>query len=343
MLYTRWSRLQSNLAIILTPLSWLYAFYSWLRNEFYDRGWLTQYRGSPFIISVGGIEAGGSGKTPVSAYILQELLAEDKNVGLVSRGYGRKSQGLVIRQKGQEVIPTQHGDEPTLLLSRYADVPAAICGKRALGVEALSQNGVKIIVCDDAFSHRALHRDLDVVVLRGEAPLADENLLPRGHLRESPQSLQRADLVWLHHKSSTHSEQQSDRLAKLLSNKTVVESNSSLSIQTPEGAAIQPQGQEVIALAGIAHPQSFNDMLVTINLQIVDFISFPDHCAYDSKDLQKIGQCLEKNPSAKLLMTAKDYVKLAPHWPADRIWIANLELSIVRGEEHLKNALGSAP
>jgi tetraacyldisaccharide 4'-kinase len=343
MLYTRWSRLQSNLAIFLTPLSWIFGFCLKVRHYAYDQGWLPQYRPKAFTISIGGIEAGGSGKTPITAYMLQKLRHENKHVGLLSRGYGRSSRGLICRQKGEKASAAKHGDEPTLILNRYADVPAAICAKRSLGAKYLSDLGCANILCDDAFSHRALHRDLDIVVLRGEAPIADGHLLPRGHLREPLGSLKRAHMIWLHYKSAQIKPTIPPELSHLFAGKPLVRSTSRLILKQPDGSLVQSCGQDVVAAAGIAHPQSFHHMLKELDLNVLDFLAFADHCTYHAQERQKLQESLAKHQGATLVVTAKDYVKLAEKWPPTQIWIADLEVCIFEGEEDLDNLLKTAP
>ena len=340
--YTRWSRLQSTLAVFLTPLSWIFGFCLKVRHHAYDQGWLLAYRPKAFTISVGGIEAGGSGKTPITAYLLQKLLQQNKKVGLLSRGYGRSSRGLIKREQGEKANATKHGDEPTLLLNRYADVPAAICAKRRFGAKYLSEIGCQIIVCDDAFSHRGLQRDLDIVVLRDEAPLADGYLLPRGHLRESPKRLTRAHLIWLHQKSAQSKSSTSAELSAILAAQKVVRSTSRLTLKHPNGSPVHYCGQDVVAVAGIAHPQSFYDMLQELELNILDFMAFADHCPYQAKERQKIQASLAKHKGSVLVMTAKDYVKMPQDWCPGQIWIADLDICVLEGEEHLNSLLKTA-
>ena len=342
-LYTKWSQLQRTTAIFLTPLSWIFGLLIKIRHLLYEAKWLPQYKTKAFTVSVGAIEAGGSGKTPVSIHLLQKLMRQNKKVGFLSRGYGRSTEGLVVRQKGEKVGAQEYGDEPALLLNRYADVPAAICTKRIVGADYLSNIGCDTIICDDAFSHRALERDLDIVVLRGEAPFADGHLLPRGHLREPLSSLQRADLIWLHYKSPIPISALESEVLKIIGDKPCICSVSHLALRDLAGTSITPAGQNVIGAAGIAHPQSFARMLEDLGLNVLDFIAFPDHCSFNRADQEKLQTRLKAQENPPLVVTAKDAVKLNEIWSYPRIWIADLEIEVIQGQEHLNSVLKSMP
>ena len=179
------------------PLAVVYGVGVAVRRWAYDRNLLPRAAAPLRVISIGGLEAGGSGKTPLTGYVLAALVRRGVRSGLLTRGYGRGQRGLVLRRTATPAHVAEIGDEATMLVKAGLDVPVAACADRRRGAAALAASGCEVAVMDDGFAHRRLRRTLDVVVLRAEAPFGKgpHHVLPWGSLRESPRALRRADVV----------------------------------------------------------------------------------------------------------------------------------------------------
>jgi tetraacyldisaccharide 4'-kinase len=152
------------------------------------------------VISIGNLSAGGTGKTPLVAWIARHLQAAGLAPAVVSRGYGGKAgPGPLVVSTGQgpRVNARTCGDEPHLLARSLKGVIVIVGADRIEGARCAASAGAGVVLLDDGFQHRRLARDLDIVVLDSRAPFGDGHLLPRGLLREPPASLARAQLVVL--------------------------------------------------------------------------------------------------------------------------------------------------
>ena len=162
-LYGSWASLW--LVWVAATLAGLYGLVVCVRRWLYDRGFLASYRAPLWVISVGGLEAGGTGKTPVAGWLLRALLDAQKHPGLLTRGYKRSSVGLSIRVLNTPPDPDTLGDEAAMLVASGLNIPVAACAKRKDAVVPMIQEGCDCLVLDDGFSHRSLVRDCDIVVL----------------------------------------------------------------------------------------------------------------------------------------------------------------------------------
>ncbi len=194
------------LKVILYPFIPVYAFAIWLRNFLFDKNILRCIKVDAKVFSVGNITFGGSGKTPVTIYLTSLLKHAGNKVGVLSRGYGRKSGGYILVSDGKNFLTTveKAGDEiyHTVL---ECSVPAAVSENRVKGAEKLIKDtGVNTIVLDDAFQHRWIKRDADILIIDQrfltEKNFFTHNLLPTGVMRESFSSIKRSDLVIINRK-----------------------------------------------------------------------------------------------------------------------------------------------
>ena len=184
--------------ILLLPFSWLYAMVMVCRNLAYDRGvFVVRGPGVP-VISVGNLTAGGTGKTPLTEYIVGYLRNKHVRVAVVSRGYRRKSRGVVVVSDGKSVLvdATWGGDEPVQIAAKFPGVPVVVGERRVeaarIAVHAL---GAEVIVLDDGFQHRGIKRDLDILVMDARKDITSERLIPAGMRREPLNAIRRAGIV----------------------------------------------------------------------------------------------------------------------------------------------------
>lgn len=284
------------LACLLWPFSLLYRAIAALRRLAYRRGWKTAHSVGVPVIVVGNVVAGGAGKTPVVMAVVRHLQARGLTVGVVSRGYGRRTQdGREVRAESD---PRDVGDEP-LLVQRTTGAPVVVDRDRGAAARRLlaAHPEVRVIVSDDGLQHLALGRDVEICVF-DDRGVGNGWLLPAGPLREPwPRA---CDLV-LH---------TGDRPAfagfaarRALADHAVAQDGRPVPLAE---LAHQPN---VIALAGIAQPQRFFDMLRTRGVVPAQCVALPDHYDFDSWLRPPGGPysliCTEKD-AAKLWQVAPD-------------------------------------
>lgn len=308
------------LRIILYPLIPVYAFIIWLRNFLFDKNILKSKSVNAKVFSVGNITVGGSGKTPVSIYLTNLLKRKDYKVGVLSRGYGRKSRGYVLVSDGKKIMTTvdKSGDEiyHTVL---DCSVPAAVAENRVKGAERLiSDTGVNTIVLDDAFQHRWIKRDINILIIDQRFLTEDNffihNLLPTGVMREPLSSIKRADAIIINRKFMEKKEIQIEQM-KLLEGIKIftgfykaisffdLKSNTELSLE-------EFQGQKSLVVSGIASPVSFLNILKQTKVDTQNKLIFKDHKRYTYNNIQRIRQLFYSTNSHSVVTTEKDAVKL---------------------------------
>jgi tetraacyldisaccharide 4'-kinase len=300
---------EKSLFILLLPVSFAYGVISWFRNVFYDFNVFSVYRSSLPIVSVGNITAGGTGKTPVVDWLVKEFQQIGKQPAIVSRGYsGSFSGGVGLVSDGQELLMSADtcGDEPYLLARRNRSCPVVISRKRAEGLRFLEQrDDVDIVILDDGFQHRAVKREVDLLLLDAKYPLGNGWPLPAGNLREFPGALRRADFLLM-----TRVE---NRVESSFKGDTVYHSCHQLSDIAVDlnGQAVpldDLRTQKLLAFAGIANPFSFFNSLVSCGLTLSAELPLGDHVVYDSFLIERLNEAA-KNCDA-MLTTEKDGVKL---------------------------------
>ncbi|MDB4470684.1 tetraacyldisaccharide 4'-kinase [Deltaproteobacteria bacterium] len=304
------SPVEALLLLILWPFSLIYGLISWSRNKCYDWRLIPSYRASVPVVSVGNLAVGGTGKTPVVDFLVKEFIAQGKRPAVVSRGYGGSfvgSVGIVSQAAGLLLSAAEAGDEPYLLACKNPQALVLIARKRADGVRvAVDELAADIIILDDGFQHRAVQRDLDLVLLDAKRPYGNRWPLPAGLLREFPAALKRADLLML----TRSSEETEFSFAA----KPVVKSRHQLSDQAIglDGQQLSLQSlsqQKLFAFAGIADPAGFFAALNASGLQIGGSLSLSDHCSYDQQFIEEIVAAASRCDA--LITTEKDAVKLS--------------------------------
>jgi len=323
------------------PLSLVYGLFIRLRSLLYDLR-ILRVRSTPvFTVSVGGLEVGGVGKTPVVVYLLRLLISHDRRPGLLSRGYGRTSTDLVLRLPGDPVDPAKHGDEPAMVVAAGLDIPLGICGDRSRAARVVAAGSRSdTLVMDDGFAHRNLNRHLDLVVLRAEEPLGNGALLPTGTLREPVSALKRAHILWFHSKSGEFNE---DAIAAVLASANGADEVRSVSSELTASSSREPEidlkGKRVVAVAGIARPADFWDSLKSLGAEICEFRAFPDHHRYTRRDRVSIGESMARLKAECVVTTAKDYVKLQLLWGSGDLVQLQYGIEVLSGESSLARHL----
>ena len=277
----------------MNPLSTIYGAVVRMRNALYDRRLLPARRLQGFVVSVGNLSAGGSGKTPFVLMLGQYLKERGVKFDVLSRGYGRQSRGVLLVDPSG--LPGQLGDEP-LLIARKLDVPVIVGEDRySAGLFAESRFGPQLHLLDDGFQHRALARDFDIVLVTPQD--ATDKLLPAGRLREPPASLARAHAVVLASGASPE--------AFPLHNQLVW--------RVRRGIVPQDVPPRPIVFCGIARPQNFVLQLRAAGIDPVAEAFYRDHHAYSESDIRDLLALRQKSDAGGFVTTEKDAVNLGPY------------------------------
>ena len=276
------------LFLLMWPLSCLYGVLAFVRNTAYRLGIFRQYQASVPVISVGNLSTGGTGKTPIVDALAKYLESIGKQVAIVSRGYGGTFDGdySLVTPGSNEGLNTARlaGDEPYLLALRNPDTDVYVSRVKRYGIMAAESSGIDCILLDDAFQHRPVARNLDIVLLDSRAPFGNGSLLPAGNLRESRKALDRAGLIVLTHADKALSESVADT--------PTVSSRHSLAKHLVDIDGNSVSWDELIdkrclAFAGIAHPETFFKALLEKGCHLARRISLQDHQDYDSRVVKK--------------------------------------------------------
>jgi tetraacyldisaccharide 4'-kinase len=280
----------------LNPFSSIYGVAVRARNALYDRRRLRPRRLDGPVVSVGNLSAGGSGKTPFVLLLGELLKSRGVKFDVLSRGYGRKSRGVLLVDPGG--LPQQFGDEP-LLIARRLQVPVIVGEDRyEAGRFAESRLGAQLHLLDDGFQHRGLARDFDIVLVTPQD--ASDRLLPAGRLREPLSTLRRADAVVL---ASGASED-----AFSLQGKSVWRVKRGI---IAEGIPARP-----VVFCGIARPQNFLLQLRAANVEPAAQAFYRDHHAYNEKDVRELLELRQRSKAGGFVTTEKDAVNLGPYLSA---------------------------
>ncbi len=306
--------------LLLSPLTFVFAFSVKARNYLFDKKIFKAVKVDALVISVGNITVGGSGKTPTVIFLSQLLKKQKRKVGILSRGYGRTSRGYLFVSNGSEIKTTvdECGDE-MFLVSKETEVPTAVSERRVVGAQKLILDGkVDSIILDDAFQHRWIARDLDIVIIDqqflNKYGSVDQKLLPLGLMREPFSSLNRADVIIINRKFS---EKQNIpiNLMEYFKNKNVfygyyVE-NGIYDVKTHHEFNMNEfQGQKSLLVCGIARPDSFLNVLEKNKIDITNKMIFTDHKNYTEKEVKSIRKKFYDTNAYSVLTTHKDAVKL---------------------------------
>jgi len=328
--------------IFLFPLDIISRCMVAFRNFSYDHGILPSLEPELPVISVGNITFGGTNKTPFVEMLTRELLEKGLNTGIISRGYGGRTEKPVVIRNG-EASRDVVGDEPLLLSTRLPEVPVAVSRDRLADVTALVSENVDVVIADDAFQHRKLGRDVDIVLVDATCPFGNDLFAPAGILRESPRSLSRADMVIVT-KSNQVTEMQLEEvrsgLEKWVSPEKIFISRLELAnwaLWDGEWHDIDPESiaaWDMVAFSAIGSPSSFWDFLVEQGFPPVESHFFKDHHRFTNGDMNELAERVEATGSDILVCTEKD-VHNIPEMSRD-----GLRLLVPRIKTELDNMQG---
>ncbi len=295
----------------LFPLSLLYDVVTRVRNAAFDKQWLRQSQFDVPTIVIGNLITGGSGKTPMIAYLLHHF-SDHFSLAVLSRGYKRKSSGFVLAKTASSIESL--GDEPFMLFQKFPNVQFAVCKNRPHGIQGLLQKSPQLdaIFLDDGFQHRKLKSSFQILLTPYDRPWFRDCVLPAGNLRESARGKKRADLVVVtkcpESLSKKELEDYTNQLAldnhqKPFFTRIQYDTNVYGASQMELKSFVQ---NPFLLVTGIANTKSLTSYLNQLGAKY-KHLEFVDHHSFSASDCQKI-----LSYELPVLTTEKDYVRLNP-------------------------------
>ncbi len=341
----------------LTPFSLVFSLAVRARNVSYDLGILPAVRVPPTVISIGNLTVGGTGKTPLTLWLAHALRQRGVTVGIVTRGYRGTATGptLVGKDGSPLTTPAEVGDEAVMLARRFAGIVIAGRDRAAAATFAHQHFALDIVLLDDGFQHRRLHRDVEILLFSVQSA-TNTWLLPAGPFREPLTSMRRAHVVVLSKKTATQ-----EQLPSLL-----FPPNPQSAIRNPQSAPPNPQsaiptfhaelvptalvqvvdgqwqkrplsalaGKRVMTVSAIANPKPFYSTLREQGAELTRVVEFPDHHSYTHSEWQQLVH--QSSSVDALLTTEKDLVKLEHLVPTiDRLLALRVDLQLEPAEAFL--------
>ena len=332
------------LSLIFEPLSWLYALVTSLRNYAYDFGILKTNSSDLSVISIGNITVGGNGKTPAIISLVQYYQKMGRSPVVLTRGYGGSMSGPCQVNLTNSFLEV--GDEP-LLIKAETGVPVVLARSRTLGAKFIAKNKLgNLILLDDGMQHRALNRDLNLMLVdvsdpRWELNYLQAKLLPAGRFRESlKQGIKRVDQIILVNRSLVQvdwdiCQRQATRLfgssKKILCAELVLTGVTQILGQKEPLAATK-----VLAFSGIAAPQAFFSSLKSLGFEIIKQQAFRDHYQFTQKDLDQLIKAAAGSP---IVCTTKDAIKLRGLSGTEQLFCLKTELKLHDYPDYKPNKL----
>lgn len=291
---------------ILYALSLFYRMAVFFRNFLYDRCFFKSYKSSLPVISVGNLVAGGTGKTPFVQKLVEELSLEIGDVAIITRGYRSKAEHQFVLASlggGPLVSSRLCGDEP-YWLALYTKASIWVGKNRIRSLQKAALSRARIACLEDGFQHRKVKRDVEIVLLSGPDLFGKGYFLPRGYLRESPQSLSRADWIIVTQLESDFCKEAILQKVRPFSKAPIIGFSSSYELD------FQVVGKKVGAFCGIAKPSFFYKALGSKGVQIVKTLTVSDHHCPSLEDLSHFALECQKLGAEFIICTEKDWVKL---------------------------------
>lgn len=299
---------------ILWPFSLPHGMVVRIRGQAYRRGIFKPRRIDGVVISVGNLTVGGTGKTPMVLWISKRLLAEKKNVGILTRGYrGKLATGRTKQESGSP--PETTSDEVQLLKARLPESVAFGVGANRFDLgRQLAEQGIQWFILDDGFQHRQLARDVDIVLIDATDPFGGGHLLPAGRLREPRSALARADIIVItrsEHVPAIEAAVRHDSPAPIFYAKPNLESvRAAGATGSGEISLAEARRKTLFAFCGIGNPSAFLADLRHWGFQIVGHAFFRDHHLYTQQDAVAIENEARKLGAEALICTEKDVFNL---------------------------------
>lgn len=293
--------------LLFLPFSLIYLLIVSIRNKCFDWGIFKSYEIKNHSICVGNITVGGTGKSPLVVYLIEQF-KDSQQVVVLSRGYGRKTKGLQIANENSTA--EEIGDEPLMYWKRFNhEVPVFVAEERKVGVQFIEKNYPNaLIILDDAFQHRKVKAGFSIVCMTYDRPIFKDFLFPAGNLRESRRGLKRSNLTLITKCPDKIEPQNFNRKLGLQGKELFYSRIKYRNIDEIDSKEIS----KILLITGIAKPEYLNRYLA--EKYNVEGLFFPDHHDFSRKDIETIQQKVAifgKN-SLAIVTTEKDWMRLKP-------------------------------
>ena len=324
-------RKMNLIKILLQIISMPYRLITNLRNWFFNIGILKAYNSSITVISIGNLNMGGTGKTPHVAYLIEQF--QDKNTAIISRGYKRKSSGL-IEGCYHTHTASEIGDEPMELLRLFhgSKFKMIVISSRKKGLKYIEnhQSKTDLIILDDGYQHRYAHRDLNILLTDYNKPFFDDAIIPLGTLREKKQNAKRADIILVTKCPSNIPKKIQNDFSRQISNYSTAKTfftkieylgliNSNDKLEKIDNT------KKYLLITGIANPQTIYEYLAKNKIHF-EAKKYSDHHSFSKKEIQYI---IKKSINYDAIITTeKDWMRLKETKLSEAISIEILRLSI---------------
>ncbi len=293
--------------ILLAPYSLILR----LRHFAYDHKLAKAVKSPMLSLCVGNITVGGTGKTP-HAEMLLRLLSElpqwrNAPLALVSRGYKRKGKGFIeVTVDGSAKM---YGDEPLQIKKKFPSVRVVADKDRRHACRKLAEDGIELVILDDAFQYRRLDADVKIVLVDYNQPIFKDSLMPVGRLRDLPSRIKKADMVFVTKCPSYMNRKEANDFAARLGFKGDIffttMSYGEFAPVFPEGDAHYAHSGRLVLFTGIANDEALLDYL-GLKFNVLRHLRFDDHHRYSQSDLRMVNRLADKFPTAVLMTTEKD-------------------------------------
>jgi tetraacyldisaccharide 4'-kinase len=331
--------------VVLFPYYFVLAF----RHFLYDNKILKSHKAPVSLISVGNVTAGGTGKTPHTEYLINNLQSFYK-VAVLSRGYGRKTKGFRMVETGD--TPLDAGDEPLQIKKKFPHIFVAVDEKRKRGIDMLlslfPSDRPDVIILDDAFQHRAVSPDLNILLIDYNRPVSADKLIPFGRLRDLPSRVRKADIIVV---TKCPGEPDIEEQLNIRKREGLRDSQklyfSMIDYKEPEpvfeGADKRyAYSRFAIILTSIANPRPLYYYVRNSGKSINSRLEFSDHHNFRKSDINRINKWASEYPKCGIYTTEKDSQRLMnlPKLSAEvkrRIFYVPIGVDIIgeTGEENL--------
>jgi tetraacyldisaccharide 4'-kinase len=303
------------LRLLLLPFSAVYGIVVLIRNKLYDWDIFKSTEFNLPVICVGNLVVGGSGKSPVTEYLVG--LLDGYKIAILSRGYGRKTTGFILAD--EQANANTIGDEPMQFYRKFPKVTVAVCEDRVYGIEQLKDKH-DLIILDDAYQHRAVKPGYTILLFEFNKLLRPQFLLPAGNLREPFSGYHRAQSLLVTKAPVSVSSVQQNQCAE----KFNTEGQIQLAFSSLEYGQLMPliSGEirtcesihpdtTIFLLTGIANPKPLADHLKQFSAR-VEHYDYPDHYKFTTKDVEKLVKAFKQHPSKEkiIITTEKDAQRL---------------------------------
>jgi tetraacyldisaccharide 4'-kinase len=316
---------EKALAALLWPAATAYGVGAFSRLMAYNTGLLRRSRLAVPVISVGNITVGGTGKTPVTIDLARRLHIAGHKVGILSRGYKRKSnEKRIIVSNGENLLTSSFecGDEPYMMAQALPRCVVIAGANRAENAQiAMNKFGCTALILDDGFQHFGIMRGEDVALIDYNDELENDHLLPAGRLREPLAGLVRANWVVVTKVPEQTDQEKLDRIRAMIGKQAPDAQITSCRIKPAAvqayGSDVQMpadtlEGAKVFAFCGIARPEPFFASLRALGADIVGQSVFGDHHWFTPREIDDLRNAMEERDAEMLITTEKDAVRVIP-------------------------------